>query len=158
MKSRKQNHLHKWLKMIVMRKKTQYSKVQNTCTLRPKNLKHWFLYDKCYWKGEQLIFNFKSKYENWVISPCKYCNKNEKPLQVCLSHFFKNWHEHQKLIFFQPNMYILYSKLWWSLPVSPDISQIYCLLFSFFSLNGEQAVQKIIYFRKIVLSIFHPHA
>lgn len=53
-------------------------------------------------------------------------------------------------------MYILYSKLWWSLPVNPDISQIYCLLFSFFSLNGEQAVQKIIYFRKIVLSFFSP--
>lgn len=41
-----------------------------------------------------------------------------------------------------------------SLPVNPDISQIYCLLFSFFSLNGEQAVQKIIYFRKIVYHFF----
>lgn len=45
---------------------TIFKRIQSTWTQRPKYLMHWFLYEKYYWKGEQLIFNFKSN--KWKLS------------------------------------------------------------------------------------------
>lgn len=77
---------------------------------------------------------------------------------TCLLHFFFNLSWESKINFRLTKstfFSVSYDKIdTCSLPVSPDISRIYCLLFFFFSLNGEQAVQKIIYFRKIVYHFF----
>lgn len=106
------------------------------------------------------MINIIGKGNNWNLISSQNMKSEVFPfiLQLkwntgtCLLHFFFNLSWESKINFRLTKstfFSVSYDEIdTCSLPVSPDISQIYCLLFFFFSLNGQQAVQKIIYFRK----------
>lgn len=106
------------------------------------------------------MINIIGKGNNWNLISSQNMKSEVFPfiLQLkwntgtCLLHFFFNLSWESKINFRLTKstfFSVSYDKIdTCSLPVSPDISRIYCLLFFFFSLNGEQAVKKIIHYRK----------